>query len=419
MSPSLSLSRVSRTFRTLVHRKKGPKETISSSPLCNLPRELLLGISTFLNSSSLCSLRLTCKLLYDLTLPQFGQKYLETVKTDLSLASLQRLDTLSKDVRLCPHVRSLCIDGTDEDVLGSGLEWERNASELVITSQESVQRWQDTLLRLGNCQSFHLHKHFTTDSPRPANILTPCDTVTIFFGIIAAIERPLRELSILFKPPNCTGANRIDMSRVDKGLLREPKFITTCSSLEALAFTFAMETDDEVDFVIELLRHAPHLQRLRIDADYGDHSTTLMSRLYSSQLTFSLRELTLETAHIGSADALNEFLASFEHSLAKVSFAAIHIDSGEWASVFRNLSKFPSLTDVSTYFLGQAGSQRIHFPAVLQDPVVDPVLRTKFSYTVKKFRQGQRTLVVSYSGPGIDIALEKLAAYATHYSLTG
>ncbi|RJE20122.1 hypothetical protein PHISCL_07552 [Aspergillus sclerotialis] len=207
------------------------------------------------------------------------------------------------------------------------------------------------------------------------------------------------------------------MSRVDKGLLQEPKFITACSSLEALTFRYTMDTEDTVVFMAQLIQHATRLQRLRIDADYSDHSTTLMSHLYSTQITLSIRELTLENAHVGSSHAFNGFLASFKRSLAKVSFAAIHLDSGEWASVLRALSKFPSLTEISTYVLGQAESQRVHFPAVLQDPIVDPVLGTKFSYTVKKLRQGHRTLMVAYSGRSMAIALQKMANFATPYNV--
>ncbi|KAL4785563.1 hypothetical protein BJX76DRAFT_324168 [Aspergillus varians] len=418
MSPSLSLSRTSRTFRAFIHKIRSPKEPISSR-LCNLPLELLLEISASLDSPALCSFRLTCKSLYDCTLPQFCKIYLEIVKTDLSLASLQRLNMLSQDPRLCSHVCSLYINGMDEDILGSGLKWERHASGLIVTPQESIQQWQDTLLRLVNCQSFRLYKHFTPERPSPPNILTPCDTITILLSIITAIERPLREFSILFKPPNCGGRNLINMSRVDKGLLQEAKFITTCSSLESLTFRYTMDTEDTVGFVTQLIQHATRLQQLRIDADYGDYSTTLMSHLYSTQLTPRLRELTLETTHVGSSHAFNKFLASFKQSLAKISFAAIHLDSGEWASVLRALSKFPSLTEISTYVLSQAGFQRVHFPAVLQDPIVDPVLGTKFLYTVKKFRRGQRTLMVAYSGRSMDIALQKLADFVTPYKVTG
>ena len=152
--------------------------------------------------------------------------------------------------------------------------WERYASRLIVTLQESIQRWQDTLLSLVNCQSFRLYKHLTPNRPSSPNTLTPSDTIIIFLSIIAAIERPLRDLSILFKPQNCGGRNLIDMSRVNKGLLREPKFITTCSSLEALTVRYIMDTEDTVSFVTKLIQHMTRLQPLRIDTDYGDHATT-------------------------------------------------------------------------------------------------------------------------------------------------
>ncbi|KAL4789782.1 hypothetical protein BDV19DRAFT_382842 [Aspergillus venezuelensis] len=411
MSPSLNLSWASRTLCAFVKKIRSPREFISS-PLYNLPLELLLQISAYLVSPALCSFRLTCKSLYDCTLPQFCKTYLKTITTDLFLAFLQRLDILSRNPRLCLHVCSLNINGTREDNPGSNLHWERPASGLITIPQDAVQRWQDVLQRLVNCQSFHV----------PPDILTPCDTVTILLSIITSIERPLRELGLLFKASNSVGGNRIDMARVNNGLPQEPKFITACSNLESLTFNFAMETE-EVLFVAQIIRNATRLQRLTIDADYGEHSTSLMSHLnlYSAQITvpIPLRELTLGTAHVGSSHASTEFLASLQHSLIKVSFTAVHLDSGDWASVLRALSKLPLLTDISTWVFGQPEFQRVHFPAILQDPVVDPVLGTKFSYTVRKLRQGQRTLMVAYSGRSMDIALQKLADFATPYKATG
>lgn len=322
MRPSLSRIGVSRALRAMFYKIRDPKERIYS-PLCNLPLELLLEIITALDSQALCSFRLTCKSLYDCTLPHFCKTYLENVTTDLSLASLQRLDTLSQNSRLCPYVRSLDINGMYEDILGSGLNLERHTTGLIIIPQDSIQRWQNTLQRLVNCQSFRPYKHFTPGRPRPPDILAPCDTVTVLLSIISAIERPLRELHFLFKPPNCRGGNRIDMSRVDNDLLQEPKLMKACSTLETLMFRYEMDTEDTVDFAAQLIQYATHMQRLRIDADYGDHSTTLMSRLYSAQLPLRLRELTLENAHVGSSHALSGFLAPFEPTLTKVSFAAI------------------------------------------------------------------------------------------------
>ncbi|KAL4929784.1 uncharacterized protein BDV17DRAFT_55526 [Aspergillus undulatus] len=115
--------------------------------------KLLTEISASLDFPALCSFRRICRSFYNCSLSQFCIAHIETVKTDFFLASLQRVVNISQDPRLSPHVRSLDVNGTEEDILESGLNWEKHASGLDIT-QESVQRWKGTLPRLVNCQSF-------------------------------------------------------------------------------------------------------------------------------------------------------------------------------------------------------------------------------------------------------------------------
>ncbi|RDW72270.1 F-box domain protein [Aspergillus mulundensis] len=424
MSPSLNLRRASGAFRSFVQKIRSFKRP-SSSPLCDLPLELLLEISAYLDAPALCSFRLTCRSLYNCTFSEFCKTYLEpleTVTTDLSCCSLRRLNTLSLNPRISPHVRSLDIDGTKDEILGRRLQWERHPSGLLDTSQESVRRLQGILLRLVNCETFRLYQHFTQCCPGGSqDILCSSDTITIILSIVAAIERPIREFHILFKPPEGTGGNRINMSRVDTRLVRDPKFITAFSTLESLTCNYSMDTKDMVDFAAQLIQHAGNrLRRLNIDPDHGYGLTDgyhLLSRLYAAQITLKLHEFTLHAARVGSSDAFINFLSSCKQSLTKLSLDRDHLDSGNWASVLRALSRFPSLIEIHTYLLSDPES-KIHFPAVIQDPVVDPVLGTKFSYTAKNLRMGQITLMVAYSGRSMDVALQKLADYATPWKLT-
>ena len=157
-------------------------------------------------------------------------------------------------------MRSLYIDGLDNNALGSELKWQRHASGLTVTPQDSIQWWQDTLLRLVNCQSFRLYTHFTPCRASPPNIITPSEVITIFLSIVIARERPVRELSILFKPPSCVGRNQVDLFRVDVDLLREPKIITTCFSLEVILSRYTMDTEETVDLMTQLIQHATKLQ---------------------------------------------------------------------------------------------------------------------------------------------------------------
>ena len=156
----------------------------NSSPLCKLPPELLLEIRGYLDASAFCSLRVTCTFLYACTLHHFGKTYLTTIQSDLSLSSLQRLEDLTRNPRLCPYVHSLDIKGGNSDILGIGLEWERPAVGLPLSrTQKSIQRLQDIIVRLEDCQSFHLHKRNWVPSTSPLN---PFDGITIILGIVAA-----------------------------------------------------------------------------------------------------------------------------------------------------------------------------------------------------------------------------------------
>ncbi|OJI79954.1 hypothetical protein ASPTUDRAFT_48689 [Aspergillus tubingensis CBS 134.48] len=390
-----------------------------SFPICTLPAELLLLIGACLDCSALCSFRLTCKTVCDCTFPLF-RKYLENLKTDLSLTSFQKLDSLSRNQELCSLVQTLSIDGTEEDIIGSGLTWEHHRSGLLVIPQESIQRWQEVLLRLVNCRSFRLHKWNTPDGPDPFDKTTPNDTITILLSIFIAIERPIRELHILFKRPNIISLDQLDLSRVHSGLLHDPKFITTCcSTLEALTFKFKVEEEEEANFVVHFIHHAKScLKRLTINFSYGESAAPLMFQIsLMIRPPLRLQELHLVCGNVDSDQDLIRFLFSSKRTLVKIHLGSFTIRSGAWAAIFRTLSEFSSLTEISVSYLMGHKMQReygiIRFPALLRDPIVDPVLGTKFSYTVRGRPENPIVVGVQYSGRSMDIALQKLAEYAT------
>ncbi|OJZ86162.1 hypothetical protein ASPFODRAFT_47271 [Aspergillus luchuensis CBS 106.47] len=396
-----------------------PLRSVSLS-ICTLPPELLLLVGACLDCPALCSFRLTCKAIYDCTFPLFC-KYLENITTDLSLTSLQKLDSLSRNQELSSLVQTLSIDGTEEDIIGSGLTWEHHRSGLLVIPQESIQRWQGVLLRLVNCQSFRLHKWNTPDGPDPFDKTTPDDTITVLLSILIAIERPIRELSILFKRPGFYSLDHLDLSRVHNGLLHDPKFITTCcSTLEALTFKFEVEDEGGIDFVEHFIHHAKNrLERLTFDFSFGECVAPLMFQLsLMTRPPLRLQELHLVCGNVDSDQDLIRFLFSSKRTLVKIHLGSFTIGSGAWVAIFRTLSEFSSLTEISVSYLMARKPQRrygiIHFPALLRDPIVDPVPGTKFSYTVKGRPENPTTVVgVQYTGRSMDIALQKLAEYAT------
>ncbi|GKZ35562.1 hypothetical protein AbraIFM66950_006261 [Aspergillus brasiliensis] len=293
--------------------------------------------------------------------------------------------------------------------MGSGLTWEHHRSGLLVVPQESIQRWQEVLLRLVNCDSFGLIKGDTPDG----SATTPDDAITILLSIVIAIERPMRELSIL-------SLDGLDLSRVDERLLRNFKFFAICCpSLEALTFGFSVEEAREVVFVVRLIQYAEtSLQRLTSDFFLGECSARLVCQLsLMTRPPLRLQELNLIRGHVFSDEYLIKLLAFFKRTLTKISFSSFTNYSGGWAVLLKSLSKFPSLTEISisqpSGYTVQGRCNMIHFPALLRDPVVDPVLGTKFSYTFERPPGRPATVEVQYSGPSMDIALQKLAESAT------
>ena len=147
---SLNFRMVLQKGRCLLHKIKGHfkhKRSPFSSPIANLPPELVQVIATFLDAPEFCSLRLTCKKVYESTLRYFGHSYLRTVKTDLSLNKLQTLESVSQNSSLAPLVHKLVIQAPDEglDLLGHGILWSRHPSGHISMPQQGIQQWQDVL----------------------------------------------------------------------------------------------------------------------------------------------------------------------------------------------------------------------------------------------------------------------------------
>lgn len=134
-----------RKGRDLLRKLKGHfkhKNSLSFSFLTNLPPELVQAITTFLETPEFCSLRLTCRKTYASTRGYFARSYLHTVRTNLSLTALQRLQDLSQNPDLAPLVQKLVVKGRpeDDDFFGHGIVWERqHPSGYLSIPQKGIQ----------------------------------------------------------------------------------------------------------------------------------------------------------------------------------------------------------------------------------------------------------------------------------------
>lgn len=51
---------------------------------------------------------------------------------------------------------------------------------------------------------------------------------------------------------------------------------------------------------------------------------------------------------------------------------------------------------------------KVHFPAMSEDPVVDELHGTRLDFEVRFYRRAERITIVNYSGLKIDVALGSL-----------
>lgn len=187
---------------SLCHRRRSPGFL---APAHALPPELVEAVTSLLQPTDLCALRMTCKSLYEVTYSVFWKTSLQSVKSDLSLASPQKLETISRDTQLRHYVKHMAFRGFDEnnDILGEGYQWNhhRHPSGHLINLQEhpAVQELHNILCRFINCKSFEVYAGYT--KPRhhsdDANF-RPTDSITTLLNVITRAILPVTALTVNF-----------------------------------------------------------------------------------------------------------------------------------------------------------------------------------------------------------------------------
>lgn len=240
----------------------------SYSFLTNLPSELIQAITTFLDTPKFCSLRLTCGRIYASTWGYFTRSYLHTVRTNLSLTALQRLQDLSQNLDLAPLVRKLVVKGRPEedDFFGNRIVWElQHPSGYLSIPQKGVQQWQDVLRRLAHCRSFEFHNE-SCEIDNMGGLLTAGNALTLILSIIIEIQIPVVTFSVGFR--HGFTIDFINMARIDISAVRRPEFITAWPSIQELSLKHTLQPAT-TDWVFQLVQHARSLRKLQIDFSLG------------------------------------------------------------------------------------------------------------------------------------------------------
>lgn len=397
-----------RKTQAFLHRLKQdwkPASHMPSSRFHNLPVEVLQEIASHLDTAELCSIRLSCKRIYESTRRQFACAFFQTLHTDLSITRLERLRAISNDPELAPHVHTLVVRACPENVLGEGLPWSRHSLGYLLPEQ-GVQQWTDVLRRLVNCTSFHLIRDGWSDKDEGLDHLAPTDAITVILNAIIAARIPVREFLVDFKPANSAGANELDVRRINVADLQESRFIAAWASLQALQLNFTMNPTIITDWVDPLVRRATRLRKLTIQFDLGFEAEAIIERLSSIDTPSQLQELTLRSAAEINGARLSDLLCRYRDSLRVLDMESILLSGPGWKSIFRTIGEFPLLESFSFGFLKE-DIYYVHFPIASENPVTDEA--TKLTLR-SRMRRGQPiNTSISCRGPSAKVIVQKLA----------
>lgn len=399
------------------HWISDPSKTAQAS-LPGLPPELVEAVAFSLEAADLCQLRMTCRTLYNRTYDVYWRASLRSIQTDLSHASLEKLDILSNNPQLSRYVHRLTFKGLAEngDILGEGLDWHRHSSGHLIDLQEqpAVKLLRPILSRLVNCRSFECRSISTPDHLDLEGITSASDAAQFILDIVAEDRLAVGSFSA-----NLAARSYLDHRRFDLAYLKKPGFVDRWAHLEDLSLNFTPDDKIIVSWARDLILLARNVQKLNLSLDTGNHTFILMRSLAS---TTRLAWPRLQELRLSRTRALFSYLTALLHRCQKtlrvlhIGILATDATVSELQIFFETLGRaFPSLEEIdfgawlSRPHTGIQRLEAIHYPRLVEHLNMDE--REKVRVNVREMGSGgeRRTRLVAYSGPQVGAVLDGLA----------
>ncbi len=393
--------------------------------------EIIDLIADALDRTDLLSLRYVCRELNRKTLRHFGYTCFRTVQTDLSRKSLQKLQELSEAESLRHHVHILFIKiastihgrvyiDPEEQTL-----WPRHLSGYLEAPLPGAQQLRDILLeRLVNCRSFHIYGFDNVEQPYESGHLLPSDAVGIILTVIAETSLPVKSFFVDYRHNQYSGRGRIDVKRLQMQPYQHPGFKSGWAYLQELYLDYYIDSDDS-DWVLNLILHAPNLQKLWLNFSQGA-DVPLIHRLTSEHRLPRLQYLRLTCAHV-TVGQISKLLTNSHDSLQELALRFVTIGSGgSWVEIFRELrANFPRLGSISLGWLREETAEErmiISYPSLQNNPLVPGSERTiprsdcrllqplglPITLTYRKWCGEMRVFHVRYHGSQMDVVLKAL-----------
>ncbi|KAL9102173.1 MAG: hypothetical protein Q9163_002647 [Psora crenata] len=416
------------------------------SGLAALAIELVELIAGTLDRGDLISLRLVCKELNTKTLYSFRHTCFRTFSTDFSRASMQKLENIASSEGIRHHVQTLrvIIDPTVwklwADDFGGGPFPHGHDSGCLESTHLGAQRVRDILVeRLVNCRSFHLQGHDEGnchffhigygelfDNTFDCDHLTCSDYLAMVLAIISEASLPVKSFWVDFRGPG-----RLDVKRLQFPVYQQPAFRCGWAHLQELYLEHGIAAD-QIDWVVDLISHAPTLQKLSLTFQSDACSTDLINRLIIGHELPALQYLKLFCARV-TVKQMSGLLMASRNSLRELFLRHCYVrDGGPWVTFFRELAKYflllESINFVRLTEYGTFAGNCVHYPTLLDNPIVPGSKVTSFpersefrllqplqlpAKLIWKPRHGIRWAVgIKYRGPQVDAVLNMMADLA-------
>lgn len=351
----------------------------------------------------------------------FWRASLQNIQTDLSHASLKKLEMLSNNPQLCCYIHHLTLKGFDENsyILGEGLEWNRHPSGHLINLQEqpAVKLLQPILCRLVNCKSFECSSISTPDHPDLADIARATDAVQVFLDIVAEASLPVASFTVNFRAHHNTGRNYLDPRRLHLAYFKKAGFVARWAHVEELTLNFTLDFEIILNWASDLILSAPNLKKLDVNLETDDNTFFLIQRLASTDSLVwpQLQELRLR--HTRSSIAhLTALLHKFQQTLRILCIGVLRTDASvdDLKLFFQTLSRgFPSLEEIDFWpwwsGTGIYDPQIVHYPGVPENFMMDETEKARVKVVSRTWKRARRNRFVGYSGPQVHLVLDMLA----------
>ncbi|KAG7287210.1 hypothetical protein NEMBOFW57_006716 [Staphylotrichum longicolle] len=347
--------------------------------LLALPTELIAHVASFLPKEDILNLRLTCQRCQQIAQRAFADAFFSTVATDFYKPSLQRLERISQDDLLRPHVRTVLFAGFPHvrcphggrHLPGTGYYWRRirrpsRSSPPPLNPDPNVNpvigTLQTALAAFPNLDTLTIDPDLApAQEPHIPTATGLCVLDVMHLALLCSARLPLRRFRILRGEISHLRAHAL----VPRGALA-PAWGAHLVELAVVTVPVPTPAEEAEHFalVAGMIRQARALRKLVVVDAHSEFYEFLLARLLDENEGAAPPPLeVLEMRYLGAvrADVLAQFVCLFRRSLRHLYLMSAAVVAGpEWKGMLaRWASELGRLRSFQVRELKWAGSDGV------------------------------------------------------------